>query len=423
MKNWRQSLAVYQDKRILAVLLLGFASGLPLALTASTLSVWLTEAKVDLATIGLFALVGVPYTFKFLWAPLADSLPPPFGLRRLGRRRGWLIALQIGLMAALFALGQTDPIRYPLYVAVLAVAVSFLSASQDIVIDALRVEILTEEQYGAGAAAVQLGYRIGMLVSGAGALALADQTTWDVVYGIMAVLMLIGTATALACREPARISVTPSNAQGSPIKWFRQTILAPFADFWARHGWVALGILAFILFFKLGDALAGMMSNPFYIQIGFTKSEIAAVAKVFGFAATVLGTFIGGVLAARYGIMKTLAAGGIAQMLSNLMFVAQAQIGPDVGFLTATIGVENLAGGLGSAAFVAYISRLCNLSYTATQYALLSAVATFGRTVVSSSGGVMVEAVGWSQFFLISTAAALPGLALLAWLALRQEAR
>lgn len=418
-KSWRGAFAVYADRRVLALLLVGFASGLPLALTASTLSVWLTEAQVDLTTIGVFALVGVPYTLKFLWAPLADRVPLPFFTRALGRRRGWIVALQLMLMAALLALGASDPAHNPARTALLALLVAFLSASQDIVIDAFRVEILEERQYGAGAATIQFGYRIGMLVSGAGALALADHVTWFQVYGVMAALMIAGMVTVLMCDEPAAPSTNRAAPAGSAGEWLKETVVAPFAEFLRRQGWAAFGILGFIMLFKLGDALAGMMSNPFFVQIGFTKSEIAAVVKVFGFGATILGTLLGGLMVARYGILRTLVAGGILQMLSNLMFVVQASVGADLGLLAVTIAVENLTGGLGSAAFVAYISRLCNLSYTATQYALLSAAATFGRTVVSSTSGAMVEAVGWAPFFLLTTAAALPGLILLAWIVRR----
>jgi PAT family beta-lactamase induction signal transducer AmpG len=418
--GWAEALRVYADRRVLSLLLIGFASGLPLALTASTLSVWLTEAKVDLTTIGLFALVGVPYTFKFLWAPLADRVPLPLLTRTLGRRRGWIVALQVALMAALFALGNSDPVARPLETALLAFLVAFLSASQDIVIDAFRVEILEERQYGAGAAMIQFGYRIGMLVSGAGALALADHVSWFAVYGVMAVLMTIGTATVLLSAEPPVPpgAAAPASARSAGA-WLADTIVAPFAEFGRRQGWAALGIIAFIMLFKLGDALAGVLSNPFFVLIGFTKSEIAGVVKVFGFGATIIGTLLGGLMVARYGILKSLFVGGVLQMLSNLMFVVQVEVGPDLRMLTVTVAVENLSGGIGSAAFVAYLSRLCNLSYTATQYALLSAAATLGRTVIASRSGAWVEALGWTPFFLLTTAAAIPGLVLLWWIVRR----
>lgn len=415
MTGWVQAFRVYLDRRILTVLLLGFASGLPLALTGSTLAVRMTEAGVSLAAIGLFALVGTPYTFKFLWAPLMDRAPLPLLTRVFGRRRGWMLATQAALAASLLALGATDPAAAPWTAAALALAVAFCSASQDIVIDAYRVEILEESQYGAGAAVVQFGYRVAMLVSGAGALWLAEALPWATVYGAMACLVGVGTLTVLLNKEPEEPpSVLEHPHEFGP--WLRDAFAGPFMDMVRRQGKAVALILAFVVLYKLGDAMAGMMSNPFYVKIGFSKSEIASVTKVFGFFATIVGTAIGGVLVARLGIMKSLLVCGFLQVGSNLMFAAQAIAGHDVTFLMATIGLENLTGGMGSAAFVAYLSRLCNLSYTGTQYALLSALASVGRTMISSYGGFLAESLGWVDFFLFSTAVGLPGIALLWWL-------
>lgn len=413
MTSWRSSLSVYVHPRVMAILFLGFASGLPLALTGATLAVRLTEAGLSLAGIGVFALVGLPYTLKFLWAPLVDRAPLPGITRLFGRRRGWMLTTQATLIASLLALGAADPAADPWLTGVLALLVAFCSASQDIVIDAYRVEILEEEQYGAGAAMVQFGYRIAMLVSGAGALALASFVSWQATYAAMAGLVLVGAATVLLNPEPPQPA--PRTAKGAAA-WLKDAVVEPFADMWRRQGWTVLAVLAFVVLYKLGDALAGVMANPFYIKMGFTKIEIAEVSKLFGFAATILGAFAGGALVARWGIMRALLFCGLLQMLSNLMYAAQAMVGHDVSFLYLTIGAENLSGGMGSAAFVAYISRLCSLSYTGTQYALLSSLAASGRTVLASSGGAMVEAVGWVQFFMLSTAAAAPGLLLLLWL-------
>ncbi|MBW7852356.1 MAG: AmpG family muropeptide MFS transporter [Rhodospirillales bacterium] len=421
MTSWRHAVSVYRDRRVLAVLLLGFSSGLPLALTGATLAVRLTESGVSLADIGLFALVGVPYAVKFLWAPLVDRLPIPGMTRLFGRRRGWMLATQGALIASLLALGAVDPAADPWRTALFALAVAFCSASQDIVIDAYRVEILDEEQYGAGAAMVQFGYRIAMLVSGAGALFLATAVSWPLVYAAMAGLVGIGVLTVLFNPEPPAPPVpTTAPAMGGishrAATWLRDAVIEPFAEMIRRNGAAVLAILAFVILYKLGDALAGVMANPFYLMMGFSKAEIASVSKLFGFAATILGTFLGGLIVAKAGIMRALLLCGALQMASNLMFAAQAAIGYDVGFLTLTIAVENLSGGMGSAAFVAYISALCNVSYTGTQYALLSSLAVSGRTLLSASGGFVVEAVGWVQFFVFSTVAALPGLLLLLWM-------
>lgn len=420
MASWRSSVAVYLDPRVAAVLFLGFASGLPLALTGATLAVRLTEVGVSLAGIGAFALVAAPYSLKFLWAPLVDRMPIPLVTRTFGRRRGWMLATQAALIASLLALGGVDPAAQPWSTAMLALAVAFCSASQDIAIDAYRVEVLRPEQYGAGAAMVQFGYRIAMLVSGAGALYLASYVSWFWVYAAMAALVGVGMATVLANPEPAAPPPVPIKP-GAPLAeraavWLTDAVANPFLDMVRRHGWTVVAILAFVLLYKLGDALAGVMANPFYIKMGFTKIEVANVSKLFGFVATILGTFAGGVLVARLGVMKALLLCGLLQMLSNLMFAAQAVAGHDLLFLTATIAVENLSGGMGSAAFVAYISGLCNVAYTGTQYALLSSLAVSGRTVLSASGGVLVEQLGWVQFFVLSTAAAVPGLILLVWM-------
>jgi PAT family beta-lactamase induction signal transducer AmpG len=417
-KGWRESFAVYLDRRVLTVLLLGFSSGLPLALTGATLAVRLTEAGVSLKDIGLFALVGTPYIFKFAWAPLIDQLRLPLLSRMFGRRRAWMLATQAAVIAALFGLGAADPVGDTWMVALLAVVVAFCSASQDIVIDAYRVEILDSEQYGAGAAAVQFGYRIAMLVSGAGALLIAQYSnSWELTYGLMAALVGIGMVTVLLNAEP-KVVVKPPAAPGI-AGWLENAVVEPFADMVRRQGWMIVAVLAFVLLYKLGDAFAGVMANPFYIKIGFSKAEIASVSKIFGFVATILGTFLGGVLVARMGVVKALLLCGVLQMGSNLMFAWQAMVGHDIYALTLTIAVENLSGGMGSAAFVAYMSGLCSLTYTGTQYALLSSLAAVGRTLVASSAGKLAEQLGWVEFFVLSTLVAAPGLLLL--LALRRR--
>jgi PAT family beta-lactamase induction signal transducer AmpG len=416
--RWREAAAVYLERRVLIVFAMGFASGLPLALSAGTLAIWLTEAGVTLTAIGLFAAVGTPYSVKFLWAPLIDQVPLPVLGKLLGRRRSWMVLIQLLLMAAIAVLGLTRPAEAPYMTALAALAIAFLSASQDIVIDAYRIEILDPGQQGAGAAATQAGYRVGMIVSGAGALYLADSgLSWSAVYAVMAVLLIAGLVVALKAPEPA---AAPAPRRESFAAQLRDAVASPFAEFFARNGvQTALLVLVFILLYKLGDAFAGVMANPFYVKIGFSLSEIATVSKIFGVAATLVGVLLGGMAVARYGVLWSLFGAGILQMLSNLMFAAQAAIGPEVSFLVLTIGIENFSGGLGSAAFVAYLSLLCNIRYTGTQYALFSSFMAVGRTWLSASSGYVADQTDWVTFFIISTVIALPGLVMAVWMVKR----
>lgn len=413
IRDYLSAVSIYWEKRLVIIFLMGFASGLPFLLTGATLSIWLTEAGVSLTAIGLFALVGTPYNLKFLWAPLVDRIPVPLLTGLLGRRRAWMISIQIGLMISIAALGLSRPETAPTWTAALAIAVAFFSASQDIVIDAYRIEILDEDQQGAGAAMTQAGYRFGLLASGAGALYLASEMDWFLVYTIVAGLVLVGFIVALRAPVPESDRLV-GNKDESLRTFFRKTLIEPFVEFFERNSiGVALLILAFILLYKFGDAFAGVMANPFYVKIGFTKVQIANVSKIFGVFATLLGVFTGGLMVKRFGILPSLLYCGIFQMLSNLMFAAQAAIGPDVRFLILTIGIENMSGGMGSAAFVAYLSMLCNTAYTGTQYALFTSFMAFGRTWLSASSGWIAEQTDWVMFFLISTVVALPGLLLL----------
>ncbi len=405
--SWLASLAVYRDRRMVAILLMGFASGLPLALTGSTLAIWLATAHVSMTAIGLFAGIGLSYTLKFLWAPVVDRVALPVLTRALGRRRGWAIVIEVALAVALVALGACDPARAPGLVALAALVVAFLSASQDIVIDAYRVELLAEREQGAGAAATQVGYRIGMVASTAGALYLETYLGWFLAYAVMAALLAIGAAGVLMVREPP----SPPEQRG---RTFKGGVAAPFAEFVRRDGaWL---VLAFVVLYKFGDALAGWMSSPFYVVLGFTPIAIANVAKIFGLAASIAGVIAGGGIVYRLGVMPALLICGVLQMLSNLMYVAQLWAGPDPAMLAVTIAVENVTGGMSSAAFVAYLSRLCHPAFTATQYALLSALAAAPRTIFTVSGGWLVDRLGWAPFFVAATLFCLPSLALLLWL-------
>ncbi len=414
MRAWLDSARVYLEPRVLVVLCLGFASGLPLLLTLSTLTFWLAEAKVDKAAIGLFALVGLPYTWKFLWAPVIDRVPLPLFSRLLGRRRGWLLFVQLLLAMAMVALGATDPQLDLGRMAILAALVAFLSASQDIVIDAYRVELLGEREQGAGAAAVVIGYRVAMLLAGAGTLFIAQFAGWFWAYAAMAGCLVVGMVTVLVAPEPAVPpgALTPSGRGVGP--WLKEAVVEPFADFLRRNGLgTAVLILLFVMLYKLGDALLGTMTNPFYVETGFSKPEVATIVKVYGLVATLLGGFLGGMVVNRRGIVPALWICGLIQMASNLIFVLQAWVGHDLTMLAVTISVENLAGGMGTAAFVAYLSSLCNVSYTATQYALLSSFMAQARTTLSAGSGFLAESMSWIGFFLLTTAAAIPGLLLL----------
>ena len=411
--NWRHAVAAYTEPRVLRVLALGFASGLPLLLTYSTLSVWLATFGVRRAAIGTFALVGTPYAFKFLWAPLMDRVPPPLPL---GRRRGWGITIQILLIGAILGLGLCNPKHNLALMAAFAVLVAFLSASQDIVIDAWRVESMNSDQQAPGAAMIQAGYRIGMLVSGAGGLLIANYAGWFAAYATMAALLSIGLLVFLFGPEPkapAETSYAASSGWDAIRHAFSTAVIDPFRDFMHRPLWPV--ILIAIFGYKLGEAMAGVMSSPLYIAMGFTLPEIAAVSKLFGFFSIVAGVLLGGVVTARFGIRRSLVICGILQAIGNLFFVLQAVGGHRIGYLALCVTAENITGGMAGTALITYLSSLCSRAFTATQYALLSSLALLGRTVVASSGGVLSENLGWARFFLLTTVVGLPSIILFLW--------
>jgi PAT family beta-lactamase induction signal transducer AmpG len=416
--SWRDSLAVYLRPRLLAVLFMGFSSGLPLPLTFGTLSFWLAESGVSRTTIGVLALVGTAYSLKFLWAPLIDRLPLGAFSRRLGRRRAWALAIQALLAVAIFCLGLTDPKVDPWPTALVALVIAFLSASQDIVIDAYRIEILNPDEQGAGAAATQWGYRFGLMASSAGVLYAAEYAGWSFAFTLMACLMGVGAATVWLTREPpasaAAVALPGETAAQKTLAFVRIAVIGPFAEFVSRPSWAL--ILVFVLLYKFGDALAGVMANPFYVAMGFSRVEVASISKIFGIFTTLAGVAAGGAAVHRYGLYKSLLVCGVLQAGSNLMYVVQAWVGYDTVLLAFTIGLENFTGGMGSAAFVAYLSGLCNVAFTATQYALLSSLATVGRTTLSAWGGWLSEQLDWMMFFALTTLAALPGIVMVVWL-------
>ena len=413
------TVAAYTQPRVLQVLALGFSSGLPLLLTYSTLSAWLATAGVRRAAIGTFALVGTPYAFKFLWSPLMDRVPPPLPL---GRRRGWGITIQILLIGAILGLGLCNPKHNLPLMAALAVLVAFLSASQDIVIDAWRVESMNSDQQAPGAAMIQAGYRIGMLVSGAGGLFIAAYAGWFAAYATMAALLGVGLLVFLLGPEPkvpAEISYAARSGWHAIRHAFSTAVIGPFRDFMHRPLWPV--ILIAIFGYKLGEAMAGVMSTPLYISLGFSLPEIAAVSKVFGFFSIVAGVLLGGVVTTRFGIRRSLILCGILQSIGNLFFVLQAVGGHRIGYLALCVTAENITGGMAGTALMTYLSSLCSPAFTATQYALLSSLALLGRTVVASSGGVLSEKFGWVRFFLLTSVVGLPAIVLFIWIGPRDD--
>jgi len=411
LTGWRRALDVYTDKRVLMILPLGFSSGLPLLLTYSILSAWLATEHIARAAIGAFALVGTPYALKFLWSPLIDRLPSPIPL---GRRRGWGITIQLLLIAAILALGSSDPRSNLPLMAALALLVAFLSASQDIVIDAYRVEILKIEEQGPGAALIQTGYRIAMLVVGWGSLRIADSFGFFAAYATMAALLVIGLAVFILNPEPEASAAAARRGPETIRAWLKSAVIDPFADFMRRPIWPAL--LIFVFAYKLGEALAGVMATPLYIELGFTLSEIADISKLFGFFATIAGVLLGGLVTAKLGIIRALLICGVLQSLGNLAYVLQATAGHRLDALALCVVLENVTGGMAGTAMIAYLSSLCSPAFTATQYALLSSIAVLGRTVVASSGGVLADALGWVDFFLMTTVITIPALLLLLWI-------
>jgi PAT family beta-lactamase induction signal transducer AmpG len=395
------------DRALAALLLLGFSAGLPLPLTGFTLRQWFAEAGVPLGEIGLTALIGLAYTFKFVWAPVLDHARPP--LAALGRRRGWLAPVQIALALAIAALAFTDPAGDARATVLVAVAIAFLSATQDIAIDAFRIESLPPSRQGLGLAAYVWGYRIALLAASPGAFTIAEYAGWRVAFLSLAALMGVGLATTLFVARELRARAIPA-----PAGWgarLRLAVVDPFRDMLTRPGWPL--ILGFVALFKLGEALAGVMTAPFYRALGFSRLDVAAVSGVFGLAATLAGVTLGGVLVAGIGVGRALIATGLMQMLSNLMYVALAEAGRSVPMLWLQVAVENTTDGLADAAFVAYLSGLTSTAFTATQYALLSSLAAVPLRTLGASSGYLAEALGWTPFFLLTTAAALPGMALM----------
>jgi MFS transporter, PAT family, beta-lactamase induction signal transducer AmpG len=434
-RNWRAALAVYREPAVLRMLFFGFSAGLPLLLVFGTLSFWLREAGVDLATIGFISWVALAYAFKWVWAPLVDRLPLPVLTARLGRRRAWLLLAQLVVMAGLIGMASSDPALKLSTLVGFALLTAFASATQDIALDAYRIESATQDRQPALAAAYQTGYRLAMIWAGAGALTIAARfdaseatyefAPWTMAYGAMAATMVVGVLTTLLSPEPKLTAPLPPAATGSSAgerlrRWLVDAVIEPFADFLRRYRWHAVLLLSLIAVYRISDVVMGVMANPFYKDLGFTKDEVAAVSKVYGVVMTLAGAFLGGALAMRFGVLRTLFLGALLSAATNLLFALLALRGHDLMFLIFAISADNLSAGIASAAFIGYLSGLTNVAYSATQYALFSSVMLLLPKYLAGFSGVVVEQVGYASFFVGTAMLGLPVLALV-WLAARAQ--
>jgi PAT family beta-lactamase induction signal transducer AmpG len=395
----QSTLMIVFSRRMLVAFLMGFSGGLPLLLTMGVLQAWMKERGLDLTWIGMITLVQIPYTWKFLWAPFLDRFIPPF----LGRRRGWLLMSQIALMASIAGLGYSDPVKNPWMMIAAAILVAFFSATQDIVIDAYRREDLPDEELGLGSSMYIYGYRLGMLMASGGGMILADHTSFQRVYLIMSLCLLPGVVTTFLTPEPSINVDLPRS--------MKEAMVNPLIDYFKRSG--ALWILSFILLYKIGDTMASAISTPFYLEIGFSKTEIGTVVKLFGTAATMIGALLGGLFLLKLGITRGLWVFGVLQALSTACFAILARIGYNISMLAGVIAFENLSSGMGTAAFVAFMASITNKKFTATQYALLTSLMGLPRALASSVTGFMAKKIGWEGFFIGCTLIAIPGLLLL----------
>ncbi len=416
------------------MLCLGFSAGLPFLLVFSTLSAWLTEADVSRTAIGLFSWVGITYSIKVLWAPVVDRLELPLLHRLLGRRRGWILLAQLIIAGGLAGMAYTDPSLDLGRMAAFAVLVAFGSATQDVAIDAWRIEAAPTEGQAAMAATYVFGYRLALLTGGAGALLIASRLSWTSVYLCMAGLMGVGMLAVLCSREPsrrapgdtvfleARVQAFMTRNAHLPerlklaLGWLIGAVVCPFVDFFARNGRLALVILAFIGLYRVTDITMGVMANPFYLDLGFSKAQIAGVSGIYGVAMTIVGGALGGLLVPRYGVMPVLLGGSVLAAVTNLLFAVLALLGPELWMLVVTISADNLAGGVAISAFIAYLSGLTNTAYTATQYALFSSLMTLPGKVIGGAAGAVVDALGYPLFFIYSCLVGLPAMLLVLYL-------
>ncbi len=441
-RSWAESFRLYTHPRVIAIVFLGLAAGLPYLLVFSTLTAWLGDIEVGRTAIGFFGWVGITYSIKVFWSPIVDRLSLPLLTRTLGRRRAWMLLAQASIVAGLVAMALTDPRDSLPVFALLAVFVAFSSATQDVAIDAWRIEAVPAQWQGAMAAGYVFGYRLAMLIAGAGALYIADFASWTVAYLSMAALMCGGLITTLLVSEPevpqerdsvmleqSVIDYMAERAHWPDLPrrlagWFVGAVVGPFVDFFRHHGAMAIAILLFIGIYRISDITMGVMANPFYLELGFSKSEIASVAKAYGFVMTMLGAALGGILVARFGFFRPLLLGAVMVAITNLLFAYMATVDRDLALLALVISADNLSGGLAIATFIAYLSSLTNVAYTATQYALFSSLMTLPSKFISGFSGMVIDAAGYVWFFVYASAIGLPAIALtlfLMWRAARSD--
>jgi PAT family beta-lactamase induction signal transducer AmpG len=412
-RGWLNALGIYRHPRIVAMLFLGFSAGLPFALVAGTLAAWLTRDGFSMSSVGMFAWVGLLYAFKFIWAPLVDQLHIPFITRLMGRRRSWMLLSQFGIAAALMAMAKIGPMDDIALFAGLAVFVAFSSATQDIAVDAWRIEAVDVELQGGMAASYQMGYRIALLISGGGALAIGGEFSYAIAYQVMAVLTCVGIVTVLVISE-AETSLQAAAQQisilGNPGGWFKEAVVQPFAEFFQRNASQAAIILLFIGIYRISDMVLGVMANPFYLETGFDEVQIFGYVKTVGFGALFAGIALGGIAVARYGLGGPLVFGAVILALTNLSFAGLAVLGANVPFLVVTICADNLAAGFTGTVFIAYLSSLTNVSYTATQYALFTSLMVLPGKLLSGFSGIIVDAIGWISFFVYASLMGIPAI-------------
>lgn len=435
--SWREASSVYLQPRVFGMIFLGFAAGLPFLLVFSTLSAWLADEGVTKTTIGFFSWVGITYSIKVFWAPIVDRLPIPWLTKKLGKRRSWMLCAQIVIAGGLLGMASNEPQTQLLMIAVYALVVAFGSATQDITIDAYRIEAVDDRFQGAMAATYVFGYRLALLVAGAGAFYLAEGQSWSFAYITMATFMLIGMVTTLIISEPEHKSNVTAEKVEEQLestlgldkqrgvaedigRWFVDAVVSPFVEFFERNGRMAIVILLLIGTYKMSDITMGVMANPFYLDLGFSKTEIANVAKIFGFFMTIFGAALGGIFVTRYGIERPLIFGSIMIILTNLLFVSLAITKPDISMLAMVISADNLSGGFATSAFIAYLSSMTNKAYTATQYALFSSLMTLPAKFMGGFSGIVVDSVGYAYFFLYAGLLGIPALLLIIYI-LKQE--
>lgn len=439
-KSWSSAFNIYLNRRVLAMFFLGFSAGLPFPLVFTTLSTWLRQIGISKTIIGFFAWIGITYSIKIFWAPIVDRLPLPLLTKLLGQRRSWMLLAQVGIIAGLLGMAWTDPSQYLTQMALFALLVAFASATQDIVIDAYRIEAVKDEFQGAMAATYQAGWRIAAaLVAGAAALYISEYFSWTVAYMVMAAFMAVGIITVLVISEPERNISQQTYMQEQrvidflettahipdmlrmPVAWFIGAVICPFTEFFQRNSRQALFVLLFIGIYRISDIVLANMTHPFYIDMGFSVIEIANIAKIFGVFMTLLGAFIGGVLVVRYGILRILLLGAILVSLTNLMFALLADNGHSILGLAIVLSSDNFSGGLASTAFIAYLSSLTNKAYTATQYALFSSIMTLGPKFISGFSGMVIDAEGYIFFFSYAAALGLPAIFMVMYLMKHQD--